>query len=548
MLHRDGMSARAIARALQVGRNRVKGILAKRQAAREQPHCALPTDPVRTPRPSKLDGHHERVQQLLEKYPDITSQRIFEMLRGEGYEGGLTVVKDHLRRVRPRKAPTVSQPVAPTLPGELAECDWSPFTVRFSRAPAKTLQVFGYVLRYSRRKHFGFYPTCDLHALMDGHVQAFSRLGGVAKRCKYDNQKAVVLRWEGRQPVYNPRFIDFATHYDFQVEACRPFHPNDKPAVERSFDELARSFFNGRCFRDEADLAEQLVHWLATVCDVRVHRKTKRTALELFEQERPHLLPLPVHHYDTARVIYRVCDTEGHVAWRGNRYGVPVEHVTDLLPVRVTQSEIFVYSIDLRCIARHELRPTGAGEDVTLPGRRPAARRGADLDQLRQAYQDLGEGAARFLQGLESAQPRSAAYHARLVLALRERFATHDLIKALVHATRFGAFEHHAVERILVARSTPRGLDEYVAEATAQKLAAVLGETQTAPRDLHEYDQLPCWSRAKPLTSEDPPCPPPEPDSDPQSSQPSSDPPPAPPAAERTPSEDDSAATSSNSD
>jgi len=544
LLSREGMTARAIARAVQVGRNRVKRILEEKQEAREQPHHALPAAPARAPRPSKLDAYRKRVQQLLVQYEDITSQRIFELLKDEGYEGRLTVVKDHVRRVRPRKKPTVSQPVEASSPGDLAECDWSPFTVRFTQAPTQTLQVFGLMLRYSRRKYFGFYKTSDMHALMDGHVQAFTRFEGVARRCKYDSQKAVVLRWEGRQPIYNTRFIDFATHYSFLVEACRPFHPNDKPAVERSFYELEKSFFNGRTFRDEDDLTAQLAHWQATVCDVRRHRKTRLTALELFEEERSHLLPLPVHHYDTARVIYRTCDTEGYVSWRGNRYGVPTEHVTDLLPVRVTQSEIFIHAIDLSCVARHELHPPGAHEDVPLPGHRPASRRGADLDQLRQAFEDLGEPAARFLQGLESAQPRSAAYHARLVLALRERFSTADLVASLAHALQFGAFEHGAVERILVARAAPRGLGEYVAEATARKLSSVLGESGTPPRDLEEYDQLPCWST--PPATEDP-CPSSDPPTDPPT-DPSSAPPPPPASQETKLSESGSEATSTDSD
>ena len=494
MLHRDRVSVRAIARSLKMGRPRVNRILEKHGEAREEPHSALPAPLERTPRSSKLDTYRPRVLKLLEQYEGITSQRVFEILKEEGYEGRLTVVKDHVRRVRPEEKPEVSQSVEAALPGTLAESDWSPFTVPFTHAPTKTLQVFGYILRDSHRKHFTFYPTSDLHALMDGHVRAFTRFEGVARKCKYDNQKAVVLRWEGRQPIYNPRFVDFATYYDFQAEACRPFHPNDKPRVERSFYELQKSFFNGRSFRDEEDLKAQLAHWQDTVCDVRVHKKVKRTALELFEEERGHLLPLPVHHYDTARVVYRVCDIEGYVAWQGNRYGVPVEHVTDLLPVRVTQSEILIYAVNLACVARHELRPPGKGEDIRLPGR-PAARRGADLDQLRQAFRDLGEQAVRFLTGLESAQPRSAAYHARLVLALRERFSTLDLLAALAHAVQFGAFEHGAVERILVARAAPRSLDEYVAEATAKKLATALGECDTAPRDLSEYDWLPCGKK-----------------------------------------------------
>ena len=542
LLYRDGMSARSIARSLRMGRNRVKRILTTQKATREQPHCALPSARVKPRRSSKLDAYRERVKRLLEQYEDITSQRVFEILKSEGFEGQLTVVKDHVRQVRPRKKPTVSQPVEPPRPGVLAECDWSPFNVCFTHQPPQILQVFGYMLCYSRRKYFGFYETSDLHALMDGHVQAFTAFKAVARKCKYDGQKAVVLRWEGRQPIYNLRFIDFATHYGFQVEACRPFHPNDKPRVERSFYELEKSFFNGRSFRDEDDLTAQLAQWQSTVCDVRPHRKTKRTAVELFEEERSQLLSLPMHHYDTARVIYRTCDIEGYVSWRGNRYGVPTDHVTDLLPVRVTQSEILIYAIDLSCVARHELRPPGSGEDVRLPGSRTSSSRGADLGQLRQAFEDLGESASRFLQGLESVQPRSAAYHARLVLALRERFSTVDLVAALTHATQFGAFDHHAVERILVARSTPRGLDEYVTEATARKLASVLGESGTPPRDLNEYDQLPGWSRSTPPARETP-CPPSDP-----SRKPPSEAPPEPAFQKGRPSANGSEATSSDSD
>ena len=79
----------------------------------------------------------------------------------------------------------------------------------------------------------------------------------------------MVLRWEGSQPIYNPRFIDFATHYEFSPVACRVRHPNDKPRVERSFYELTLSFFRGRSFRDRADLAVQLTHWMDTIADLR---------------------------------------------------------------------------------------------------------------------------------------------------------------------------------------------------------------------------------------------------------------------------------------
>jgi hypothetical protein len=62
---------------------------------------------------------------------------------------------------------------------------------------------------------------------------------------------------------------------------------------------------------------------------------------------------------------------------------------------------------------------------------------------------------------------------------------------ALGHAASFGAFEHHAIERILAARATPRSLDEYVAEQTVRRVADALGEARTTPRDLAEYDRFP---------------------------------------------------------
>jgi hypothetical protein len=125
---------------------------------------------------------------------------------------------------------------------------------------------------------------------------------------------------------------------------------------------------------------------------------------------------------------------------------------------------------------------------------------GADLEQLRRAYQGLGEPAAHFLSAMEKALPsKQAGYHARRILALRERYDTVDLLPALAHAEAFGAFEQFAVGRILLARAKPRRLDEYVAEATARKLERLIANSSTEPRDLAEYDELPCRPGTTPI-------------------------------------------------
>lgn len=488
-LDQQGLSQRAITRTVGVSRNTVKVILAAHRVERESPRPALPR-PARAPRSTKLEGFTARIAELLDKYPDITAQRVFEILRDEGYAGKYGIIKTHLRRVRPPAKPAPSLTTPEFGPGEMGECDWSPYEFTFTAAPPLTLQGFGYVLVHSRRKFYRLFPSNDLHALMDGHVAAFERFQGAARQCKYDSQKPVVLRWEGAQPIYNPRFIAFATHYEFRPVAIRG-NPNAKPRVERSFWEFETSFRNGRSFRDLADLQAQLEDWLDRIAD---HRPKKSgSPLERFADEQPHLLPLPRHPYDTARVVYRVCSIDGFVDWNGNRYAIPYAHVTDILPLRITQTELFVYAADLTCVARHELAPRGRGLKLDPNGYHPAPRRKSapfDAERLAETFAALGEGGQRFFQLMCTLPPRRWTFQARRILGLRARYDSSDLDQALAHAAHYGAFDCDAIERILSVRARPRSLDEFVAEHTAERLAQSI-EDGCDPQDLHVYDDLP---------------------------------------------------------
>jgi len=72
LLARQGMSRRAISRALKVGRNTVHDILENHEIARGAPHLALVPPPV-VVRPSKLDAFRTRIDGLFATFPDITA-------------------------------------------------------------------------------------------------------------------------------------------------------------------------------------------------------------------------------------------------------------------------------------------------------------------------------------------------------------------------------------------------------------------------------------------------------------------------------------------
>ncbi len=251
-------------------------MLRDHKQARQTPHTALPSPHKRAPRAKKTDAYLAQVKALLDKYPDITAQRVFELLVERGYDGGYTSVKNAVRKLRPKPKPKPSLETPDWGPGKMAESDWSPYMLKLTTGRIIKVQLFSYVLVHSKRKFYQAFDSYDLHALMEGHVQAFERFSGLAQCCKYDGQ-AAVARWEGSQPIYNPRFLAFCAHYEMRPWALRG-NPNLRPNVERGFWTHERSFLVGREFRDIDDFRAQLQYWLDHTVDVR--RRKGQTAIE----------------------------------------------------------------------------------------------------------------------------------------------------------------------------------------------------------------------------------------------------------------------------
>jgi len=216
-----GQSQRAMARDLGLGRARVKRLLTKLDQARNGPAAPLNLPSLPKRRSSQLDQHEGLMKELLARYPQITAVRMHEELQARGFTGKYTVVRERLRVLRPQptRAPVVR---FETGPGQQAQMDWAEYDLDFTQEGRRRVYLFSYLLGYSRRQYFYFTESLDFAATVREHVRAFEHLGGVAATCLYDNQKVVVNCWDADQPLYNTRFLAFATHYGFRPIACRP--------------------------------------------------------------------------------------------------------------------------------------------------------------------------------------------------------------------------------------------------------------------------------------------------------------------------------------
>lgn len=481
----EGQSQRQIASDLGLSRSAVARVL--RRVSQERAEGTVPPElrPT-TPRARPIDAYEAQLREILQRHPQLTARRCWEELRRQGFAGTYKQVWQRVRTLRPRPPRT---PVVrfETDPAQQAQSDYSVHDLDLSEEGRRRVYLFSYILGYSRRAYLRWVESMDFETTVREHIRAFTHLGGVAASCLYDNQKVVVLRWQEGEPLYNPRFLTFATHYGFRPVACRPRTPRTKGKVERYFHYVQASLLAGREFRSLAHLNEVTTWWLDNVADVRVQGSTGATPRQRHAEELSRLLPLPACDFQADPVVYRTVDAEGFVAWRGNRYAVPYCHIGRLLPVRLSETELIVYGPGLQEITRHPLfaRSCTAQQSV-LPGQHPKIDGKLQQTQLQERFAALGPTALRFYEGLLK-QQRYGRAQAHRVLTLLAIYATKDVLAALERAVRYGAFAAEAVERILAKQAQPKTALEQWAERQQEHLQDLLGDAPLSPRPTADY-------------------------------------------------------------
>ena len=155
----------------------------------------------------------------------LTGVRLHRALREEGQQVGLTMIHEYLRERRRQRA-EVFVPLIHRA-GEEAQVDFFEVTVELS---GEWVKAWKFLLRvmYSGREFAWLYQYCDKPAFLDGHVRAFAYLGGVPRRCVYDNLRAAVRKIVGAERQLTKRFAALVSHYLFEPCFARVGEGHDK--------------------------------------------------------------------------------------------------------------------------------------------------------------------------------------------------------------------------------------------------------------------------------------------------------------------------------
>lgn len=448
-LHSRGWSIRRLAVEFKISRARIRRIIDSNNHHRNYGEPPEKKKPGK--QSSKLDDFKGLIKDTLEKYPDPppTNQRIFEIIKQKGYDGGITILSNYLKQIKGKQTP---EPIicVETAPGQRAAHDWSDELILFTSTGKKEkVTFFSIILAHSRRQYICIVQDKTQHTLFNCLIESFIYFEGVPREIKSDNQKACVDRWEMGRPVFNTRFLEFASYYKFKPLTITPRTPRENLKIERPFYYLQTNFLNARSFYDPKDLQGQLTNWLLEVNDQRKHRSTNRKPIEAWQDELPYLQPLPNKHYDTSHFEHRVVNNESCIVWQGYYYAVPKEYLYETCPVRATQTDIIIYSSSHQQIIKYPLAVKGQPDRYI--GRKSPSRgekQHLDAKHVLERLEPFGPHMNEYICQVKK-HKSNYLHHLRHVLSLKVNYHKDDIILAVKRALQYRIYEAGAIENFL---------------------------------------------------------------------------------------------------
>jgi transposase len=362
----QGKAIKAICRELGLSRKVVRKVI--RSGATEfhyeREHQPLP----------KIGPWRERLDAMLlaneAKSPreQLTLIRMFEDLRGAGYDGSYDAVRRYAKSWRKERGAVTAEAYVPLsfAAGEAYQFDWSHEIVLLNGITV-TVKVAHVRLCHSRMLFVRAYPRESQEMVFDAHDRAFAFFKGTCTRGIYDNMKtAVDAVFLGKDRQFNRRFAQMCGHYLVEPTACTPASGWEKGQVENQVGLVRQRFFTPRL---RFKTYEEMNAWLLDKCiaHAKAHRHpelTEQTVWEVFEAERPKLVPY-AGRFDGFHAVPASVSKTCLVRFDNNKYSVVASSVGRPVEVHAYADRIVIRQ-DGRIVAEHP-RSFARGDTVYDP-------------------------------------------------------------------------------------------------------------------------------------------------------------------------------------
>ncbi len=227
------------------------------------------------------------------------------------------------------------------LPGEEAQVDYGQGALTMGPSGKyRRPRLFVMTLKYSRRSFRKVVWKSSKEIWAKLHEEAFRYFGGCVQYVVLDNLKEGVIKPDLYEPELNPVYAAMLNHYGVVADPARVRDPNRKGTVENAVQHTQDTGLKGRRFDTIEEQNQWLMHWEKVWASKRIHGRTKRQVEQMFQEEKPHLHPLPLKGFEYFRQETRKVYDDGTIQVDQSYYSaLPAPLHQDVI-VRIYEYEI----------------------------------------------------------------------------------------------------------------------------------------------------------------------------------------------------------------
>jgi len=424
----------------------------------------------RSPQTSACEPYRELIEPEVRKGRDAMA--IWQdLVDDHGFTHQYASVQRFVRKLRGTANPSEAHPVIVTAPGEEAQVDYGsgPMVRPAPGAKYQRTRLFVLTLGYSRKavRLLTFRSSSEIWAKL--HEQAFRRLGGAPHALVLDNLGEGVLTPDIYDPTINPLYRDLLAHYGAIALPCRVRHADRKGKVESGVNHAQRKLYGLR-FETLEQAQAYLDRWETRWADTRIHGTTKRQVAQMFTEEKPYLIELPVELFRFYKYGKRTVHLDGYVEIERAYYAPPPGYIGQRLDVQWDQLRVRILDPKSGDLLREHIRQK-PGHRRIQPGDEPKRTPLGTRALLARTHR-IGSNVGRIAEEIYRRDRQAGVRRIQGIIALARKHGAASVDAACAAAVELGLpeyrfvrryLEHHAPEQLTLRQVDPliRELTKY---------------------------------------------------------------------------------------
>ena len=333
--------------------------------------------------------------------------------------------------------------------GEEAQVDYGegaptrvPGTERY-RKP----RLFVMTLRYSRRSFRRVVWKSSQETWARLHEDAWRYFGGATRYVVLDNLKEGVITPDLYEPELNAVYAATLAHYGVVADPARVLDPNRKGTVENAIGHTQATALKGRRFESIEEQNEHLEHWEKKWAAPRIHGSARRQVEAMFQEERPHLLALPLLGMQYFNEVQRTVYDDTCIRVDHSSYAARPAPIGSLVLVRLFEHRLEIRDLKTQALLRSHERVDRPGT-VVLPDEERLFNPSRETKRILSQAKAIGPATHTLCETLFAREGRVGQRKLWGIVGLARRYPRRLVNTACERAMHEGVYSYHHVKAL----------------------------------------------------------------------------------------------------